>query len=202
MGRPPHTSGSSWQPRGPGRTKTDCQTSHCYLCKLLTLGQESSAIGQAAGPGTGADGTEYLASIASSRGHLSEVAVARSLQSFLPSPAAAISHPPPTSPPTADMTTASRGRAMARTWRGWRGRYARLPPCAIRPDTRIFPRHSQSTETTPILGDPLRPQSSDVAHSQRPSCHGCSRLSQASAWVAEGNLEDSTAANYVGAKVS
>lgn len=39
---------------------------------------------------------------------------------FLQSPAAAISHPPQTSPPTADMTvpTASRGRAIARTRRG------------------------------------------------------------------------------------
>lgn len=83
---------------------------------------------------------------------------------------------------------------MARTmaWLAW----------PRRADTRIFPtpclRPPRHAPMPPMSGDPLRRLPSDVAHSQLPACRRCSRLFQASPWVAE--REDSAAAKNVGAK--
>lgn len=53
-------------------------------------------------------------------------------------------------------------------------------------DTRIFPRpYLGATQATPMSGDPLRRQSSDVALSQHPKLSALSSLPQASPWVAD-----------------
>lgn len=89
------------------------------------------------------------------------------------------------------MTTASRGRAMARTWRGWRGLW-RSTPASSR--DRLWDH--------PILSDVRRPAAATVQRCRTlpsaPGCQGCSSLFPSSS-LGRRN-EGSTAAKYVGAK--